>query len=164
MALPDGQTPLMCAARGGHGDTVKVLIEKGAPVNAKTAGGSTALVEAAGAGKVEAVKMLLALGADPGRGSLPDSFMEMRGRAVAISATKNKISDVLGRIAKTASQDGYTINADPAMAKTITLKAKAPWNRVLHEVAAKNHLLLVVKEKEVFVLPYDPAAIKREVM
>ena len=33
------------------------------------------------------------------------------------------------------------------------MKAKAPWNTVLIDVAAKNHLFLLVKEKEVFVLP-----------
>jgi ankyrin repeat protein len=161
MTLPDGQTPLMCAARGGHGDAVRVLVEKGAAINAKSASGSTALADAAVAGKVDIVKILLAQGADPGSGSVPDAFRNLRGRAVAISAKRSTLTDALGRIAKTASQDGYTISVDRAMTKTISLKTKAPWNKVLHELAAKNHLLLVVKDKEIFVVPYDPAAIKR---
>jgi ankyrin repeat protein len=162
MALVDGQTPLMCAVKEGHVDTVKALLERGVTVNAKTTSGFTALTDAARMGNVDAVKMLLAHGADPGHGYIPDSFMSLNGRAIAVKAKKNKISDVLGRIAKTASQDGYVINVDSKMEQRITLKAKASWNKVLHELATKNHLLLVVKDKEVFVLPYDPAAIKHE--
>jgi hypothetical protein len=105
--------------------------------------------------------MLLAQGADPGSGSVPDSFRNLRGRAVAISAKRSTLTDALGRIAKTASQDGYTICVERAMTKTVTLKAKTPWNKVLLELAAKNRLLLVVKDKEIFVVPYDPAAVKR---
>jgi ankyrin repeat protein len=146
MTLPDGQTPLMCAARGGHGDAVRVLVEKGAAINAKSASGSIALADAAVAGKVDIVKILLAQGADPGSGSVPDAFRNLRGRAVAISAKRSTLTDALGRIAKTASQDGYTISVDRAMTKTISLKTKAPWNKVLHELAAKNHLLLVMKD------------------
>ena len=35
MFLQGHQTPLHCAAVGGHTDIVKILIEKGADVNAK---------------------------------------------------------------------------------------------------------------------------------
>ncbi len=162
MALVDGQTPLMCAVKGGHVDTVKVLLERGVTVNAKTTSGFTALTDATRMGNVDAVKILLAHGADPGHGYIPDSFLTLNGRAIAVKAKKNKISDVLRRLAKTASQDGYIINVDPKMERKITLMTKGSWNKVVSGLAKKNDLLLVVKDKEVFVLPYDPAAIKHE--
>jgi ankyrin repeat protein len=152
-ALSDGKTPLMCAVQGGHVDTAKALLEKGANVNAKTEGGVSALNIAAGAGNVDLVKMLLAQGAEAGAGYIPDSFMILKGKIVALRANKNKLSDVLKRIARTAFQDGYRIKVDPGINQKETMKAKAPWNTVLIDVAAKNHLFLLVKEKEIFVLP-----------
>jgi ankyrin repeat protein len=162
MALVDGQTPLMCAVKEGHVDTVKVLLERGVTVNAKTTSGFTALTDATRMGNVDAVKILLAHGADPGQGYIPDSFLSLNGRTIAVKAKKNKISDILRRIAKTASQDGYVINVDSKMERKITLMTKGSWNKALNGLAKKNNLLLVVKDKEVFVLPYDPAAIKHE--
>lgn len=163
MTLPDGNSPLMCAAQEGRVDTVRTLLEKGANVNAKTTSGLTALTYATGTGNVVVVKLLLEQGADPGYGHPPDSFLGFRGKAIALRVKKSKIKDLLKRIAKTASQDGYTIDGDPTMEQTITITTKASWNKVLNELAKKNHLLLVVKEKEVFVLPYDAAKVKREI-
>ncbi|HUI45595.1 MAG TPA: ankyrin repeat domain-containing protein [Nitrospirota bacterium] len=153
MALSDGSTPLMCAVQGGHVDMAKALLEKGANVNAKTTSGMSALNIAAGAGNIDLVKMLLAQGAEAGAGYIPDSFIILKGKIVALSANKNKISDMLKRIARTASRDGYRINVDPGIDQKGTMKAKAPWNAVLIDVAAKNHLFLLVRGKEVFVLP-----------
>jgi ankyrin repeat protein len=161
MALHEGQTPLMCAAKEGREDAVKLLLERGAAVNARTPDGSTALTAAARVGNVEVVKVLLQKGADPSGGYLPDAFMSLNGTAVVISATRSKLSDVLERIAKTASQDGYAIALTLKPEQKINLQTKGAWNRVLAEVATKNHLSLVVKDTTVFVLPYDPAAIKR---
>ena len=162
MTLPDGHTPLICAVQEGREDTVRALLSKGVDVNAKTASGFTALTDASRLGNVDVVKMLLEQGADPGSGHIPDSFITLNGRAINISVKRNKISDVLRRIAKTASQDGYTVNVGSNMEQKITMTAKASWNKILNEFAKKNHLLLVVKEKEVFVLPYDTATIKHE--
>jgi ankyrin repeat protein len=162
MALVDGQTPLMCAVREGHVDTIKVLLERGVTVNAKTTSGFTALTDATRMGNVDAVKMLIAHGADAGQGYIPDSFLSLKGRAIAIKAKKNKITDVLRLIAKTASQDGYMINVDSKVGRKITLMTKGSWNKILYELAKKNNLLLVMKDKEVFVLPYDPTVIKHE--
>jgi len=164
MALPDGQTPLMCAAKEGREDAVKVLLERGADVNAGTRDGSTALTAAAKTGNVEMVKLLLQKGADPSSGYLPDAFMSLNGKAIVISATKSKLSDVLGRIAKTAAQDGYTVALASKPEQKINLQIRDAWNKVLTEVATRNHLALVVKDTTVFVLPYNPAAIKHEAM
>jgi ankyrin repeat protein len=154
MTTPDGNAPLMCAAREGQADTVKALLEKGVDVNAKTASGSTALTDAARTGHVDVVKLLLGRGADPGSGYLPDSFVAFKGKSVAVNLKKAKLSDVLGRIAKTASQEGYTIKIELNRDQKTTVTEKASWNKVLADVAKKNHLFLVVKEKDVFVLPY----------
>jgi len=162
MGLPDGQTPLMCAVKAGHADTVKALLEKGAPVNAKTSGGDSALTEAARAGAVEVVQLLLAQGADPGNGYVPDSFLQLNGRAIAFNAKKATLSGTLKRISKTASQDGYKVTFGAFSKQNVTFTAKGPWNKVLHELSMKNHFLLVVKEREIFVVLYDPAAIKHE--
>ena len=153
LALPDGQTPLMCAVKEGQNDTIRVLLERGAPINATTATGSTALTEATRAGNVDAVRMLLAQGADPSHAYLPDTFTGLSGAVVAITAKKSKTGDVLGRIAKTASQDGYTITNGPASDLRITLKTKAAWNKVLVDLAARSRMVLVVKDKTITVIP-----------
>ncbi len=162
MATTDGQSSLQCAAREGRGDTVKVLLERGAAVNAKAKNGFTALAEAAKTGNVDLVRLLLEHGADPGNSYLPDSLMRLNGKSVVIKATKIKIGDVLGRLARTAAQDGYIINFDPNRNQKTTVKASGPWNKVLYELATRNHLFLVLKEKTVFVMPYDPAAVDQK--
>jgi ankyrin repeat protein len=161
MALPDGQTPFMRAAKEGRVDAVKVLLEHGAVVNARTRDGSTALTAAARTGNVYMVKLLLEKGADPSSGHLPDSFLSLNGKEIVLNAKKSKLSDVLRRIAKTASLDGYAITLTAKPVQKINLQIQGAWNRVLAEVATSNHLSLIVKDATVYVLPYDPAAIKR---
>lgn len=158
MALPDGQTPLMCAAHEDHGDTTRALLQLGANVNAKAANGSTALTEASRMGNVDIVKYLLAQGADPNSGYLPDSFVSMKGRTLAVSAKKNKMSEVLGRISRTAVLDGYQCNVASNAERIIAFTLKGSWNALLREFAEKNHLLLVVKEKEIYILPFAQKA------
>jgi ankyrin repeat protein len=162
MTLPDGQTPIMCAANEGRGDAVKALLERGAVVNARTKDGSTALTAAAKAGNVAMVKLLLQHGADPASGFLPDSFLHLKGSVTVINAKKRSLGDVLGQIAKTASQDGYTVSLAAKAVQKVNLQIKGAWNAVLAEVATNNNLSLVIKDKTVFVLPYDPQAVKRE--
>jgi hypothetical protein len=58
-------TPLMHAIHKGQKDSVRVLLQHGADVNAKTEGGVTALIEAAGYGYAGIVAMLLDAGAKP---------------------------------------------------------------------------------------------------
>ena len=58
-------TPLHAAVAGGHVEVSLLLIERGAGVNAKDAGGHTPLHIAAEAGYLPVVEALLAKGADP---------------------------------------------------------------------------------------------------
>jgi len=160
MALPDGQTPLMCAVREGHRDTVRMLLERGAPVEAQAKSGSTALTDATRMGNAEIASLLLAKGADPVGGYLPDTFTGLNGKALGVSGKKSKPGELLKRIATAAALDGYTISAGPAVFQKIPQKPKGSWNKVLGELAATNNLLLVVKDKTVFVLAYDPAGVK----
>jgi ankyrin repeat protein len=61
----NGNTPLSEAASGGHGNSIRLLIEKGADPNTKGQFDRTPLYRAAFAGHIEAVQILLRHGADP---------------------------------------------------------------------------------------------------
>jgi len=64
-AGPDGQTPLMIAARTGNPETIAALFNHGANVNAKDAvGQQTALMSAVTENHTDAVRLLIAHGAD----------------------------------------------------------------------------------------------------
>lgn len=65
-ANPEGFTPLGLAAFFGHADSVKVLLEHGAAVNAadRSRFGNTALDAAVAANHADVVRVLLAAGAD----------------------------------------------------------------------------------------------------
>ena len=67
----DGQTPLMHAAAKGFVDTVRVLLDARADVNAKAANGTTALDSATAAGQAEAVGLLVRAGARPSQTAKP---------------------------------------------------------------------------------------------
>jgi hypothetical protein len=61
----DGSTCLMAAARYGHLDICRLLIDKGADIQAKSSGGWTPLHSAAGqGGHIEIVRLLCDRGAD----------------------------------------------------------------------------------------------------
>jgi ankyrin repeat protein len=61
----DGSTTLMLAAKIAGPEMIKLLIAKGANVNATGPKGHTALIFAAYNGQLETVKLLLAAGANP---------------------------------------------------------------------------------------------------
>jgi hypothetical protein len=63
---PQQNQPLHAAlALGKNAETIRLLLEHGAPVNASQAGGFTALFSAAIANRKDLVEILLAFGADP---------------------------------------------------------------------------------------------------
>jgi hypothetical protein len=64
-ARDDDETPLLMAARTGHLGVMRVLLDKGAGINAQSERGETALIRAASASDIEMVKLLLSRGANP---------------------------------------------------------------------------------------------------
>jgi ankyrin repeat protein len=65
LAAVNGITPLMAAAYGGHNDTVKRLLARGADPAALDRLGKNAMTYAAGEGRTEVVATLLAAGVNP---------------------------------------------------------------------------------------------------
>ena len=61
---PVGMTPLHKATWGGHPEIVRLLLERGADVNAKDGGGQTAVSLAARWGRADLMNVLLDHGAD----------------------------------------------------------------------------------------------------
>ena len=78
-----GYTPLHLAAQIGNAARDRAAGRRGAPVNAATATGATALMQAAHSGSTDAVRILLENGADPnaeGNRQRPDGA-DVRGAA-----------------------------------------------------------------------------------
>jgi ankyrin repeat protein len=84
----DGWSPLHYAATGGSAVIVKLLLSKGAPLEARSPNGSTPLMMAARYGNEEAVDALLAAGADR---SLKND-LGMNAAAFAASAGREKLA------------------------------------------------------------------------
>jgi uncharacterized protein len=57
--------PLIRAAQAGHREMVRLLLANGADVNARDAGGGTALIWACNDDHIDCARWLLAAGADP---------------------------------------------------------------------------------------------------
>jgi ankyrin repeat protein len=90
-ALAEGETPLMTAARTGKTDAVRVLLKRGARVNAvETWKHQTALMWAAHEGNAETVKLLIEAGANINARSMfgwtPLLFAARQGQIDAIKA------------------------------------------------------------------------------
>ncbi|MSV35993.1 MAG: ankyrin repeat domain-containing protein [Bryobacterales bacterium] len=86
--LPNGETPLMLAARAGSLSAMKALLDAGADVNAAEAlRGTTALMWAAEQKHPEAVRLLIARGADVNARS---AVVEQRGARPNVAPTSSQ--------------------------------------------------------------------------
>jgi ankyrin repeat protein len=87
---PMAVTPLHSAAAAGQVEVARILIEAGAPVDERQAGGWTPLHSAAQNGDVELVRLLLASGADPSlandAGKTPADLAAERGHDDLLAA------------------------------------------------------------------------------
>ena len=93
-------TPLFAHARKGNFDICKLLIEKGADVNAENYENATPLFAAADGGKVEVIKLLLENGADPNhRGNSvvdgKNALLFMIPRMIPGDGDKAEIAEIL---------------------------------------------------------------------
>ena len=91
----DGWSPLHYAATGGSAAIVKLLLSKGAPIEARSPNGSTPLMMAARYGNEEAVDALLAAGAD----RTAKNDLGMDASAFAASAGRDRLAARLKPVA-----------------------------------------------------------------
>lgn len=103
----DGDTPLNVSALAGHADLVKLLLSKGADIEARNVNGSTPLLQAARRGYPEIISLLLSEGANiearDTEGYTPLLHAVDRGHYEAVSLLLSKGAD------KTAhTNDGTT--------------------------------------------------------
>ena len=134
-----GQTPLMWAAAEGHADTMRLLIEAGADLNARSSiivwerqrteeprdkwlppGGLTPLLYAARDGKLESAKVLISAGADVNIVdpdlhtalilALVNGHFDVAGALIQAGADVN-MEDKVGQTALYAAVNGHTVPA-----------------------------------------------------
>jgi hypothetical protein len=103
-----GRTILMHAALFGHMDVVRLLIDKGADVNAATKNGTTALLLSAGKGNAEIAGFLLDKGADV-------NANDGNGTALILAADKGNAKFVSFLINKGADVDAKSSNGNTAL-------------------------------------------------
>jgi len=122
-AVVFGQTPpleedLLAAARKGDLPAVKALLEKGAPLEAKSRYGQTPLFFAARNGHQEVVTFLLSKGASP---NVNDTFYKVS--LLAATADKGNVGIVKALIdaGATASGDALEAAAERGSAEIVTM-------------------------------------------
>jgi len=108
-------TVLMVAAFYGHADVIKLLLDHGADVNAKTSKGSTALMAAAE--HVDVVKLLLDHGAEV-------NAKTSKGSTALMNAVRN------ANVVKLLLEYGAEVNAKRREGSTALMEAIFPWRNV----------------------------------
>ncbi len=98
LTQPGGGTPLILAAANGRTETVKLLLSRGAKVNARAADGRTALIWAARHGNPDIVRHLMAAGADP------------------------KVKDNAGYTTLTSSRNQGRLDLEQTLSKSLSLR------------------------------------------
>jgi ankyrin repeat protein len=83
-----GQTALMWAAADNHPKAIQLLLELGAGIDARSNGGFSALLFAARAGKLDAVKALIEAGADINDTIRPVAAPVAAGRPAGVGVTQ----------------------------------------------------------------------------
>ena len=128
MTHPDGETPLMAAARTGHRDADKLLIEGGANANvADSFQQETPLMWAAAEGHVDVVNLLLKAGADPDRKAHISGLDDRKhgdyptgGFTALMFATRNGYDDVAAALIK-GGADPKVTNGDGLTASMVAV-------------------------------------------
>jgi uncharacterized protein len=86
----NGRRPLNWAALNNHAAAVRILLDRGAPIEATNLTGFTALHHAAEAGSLEAAEVLIARGANPGttnrQGMTPIETAREQGHPTLVAA------------------------------------------------------------------------------
>jgi ankyrin repeat protein len=125
---PDGETPLMAAARTGRVDAVKLLLSHGSFVNASDPyQEETALMWASAEGHLEVVNTLLAAGADPNLKAHVSTITERKdadhpsgGFTALMFAVRNGHNDVAEALIKGGADPKLT-NGDGATATVVAI-------------------------------------------
>jgi ankyrin repeat protein len=143
-----GQTALMRAAARGHVEIMRLLIDRGADVNAQSDGNQTALLNAADMGQFDAVKLLLEKGADV-------KHVDFTGGTALYHAVEfggnrgNKKGGGSVPIAKLLIEKGVDINATLGATKVLPEKSAAPLHCAILKGNKEMVQLLIAKGADV---------------
>uniref|UniRef100_A0A8C9TCC7 Ankyrin 2 n=1 Tax=Scleropages formosus TaxID=113540 RepID=A0A8C9TCC7_SCLFO len=105
----DGLTPLHCAARSGHDSSVEVLLEKGAPLLARTKNGFTPLHIACKKNRVKVMELLVKYGA------AIQAITESGLTPIHVAAFMGHLSIVLLLLQNGASPDVCNVRGETAL-------------------------------------------------
>ena len=114
------QTPLMWAASEGHAGVVRVLIEAGADVHARSLHGTTALLLAARNGDVETARVLLDGGADV---NAAEPYLPFDGRVDVEESQTSGRTPLLVASASLVATSGweYSLDVEPSTHEALAL-------------------------------------------